>query len=367
MTNELAMIIMSCSATAHYVLAMVMFVYARHQVKYLSIAVIMAIFAFSSTFICVFGELAIITPGILHPTALLGLSCVCYLQSIYPLSFVMPGYLQWQRMVKYASPIMALIVLYFLSMLSGSKPLVMNDIDDLWQHILSGDTLLRLAAVLLSLFYIVNIFCLSHKLTHTEFPRYLIGYSVVLGMSAIFYAVICVIKFNLLLASIYVVIFTVLNLYLCMRTLESMALELPKPTITTVEKKPSERDLEKEKDFNELNQKRFERMEHWMQHNVEEWKDYTFGRDNLCRQVGINRHMMLECVRSKGFNNVHDYITIYRIAELKRMIKSGEVSTLTECQYAGFGTTKTVRNCFLKFEGIQIEDYLVANVVAKAN
>ncbi len=361
MTNEVATIIMACSTTAHYVLAMVMFVYARHQVRYLSIAWIMAIFAFTSTLVCLFGELAIVSPGILHPVALLGLASVCYLQSIYPLSFVMPGYLQWHRMVRYASPIIVLIVLYLLSMLLGNKPLVMNDTGDLLRNILSVDTLIRLASVVLSIVYIVNIFRLPHRLTRTQFPRYLIGYSVALGLSAVFYAVICVIKFNLLLATIYIIIFTVLNIYLSMRTLESMALELPKPTITTIEQSPSERDLERERDFNEANQKRFERVEYWMQHNVDEWKDYTFGRDNLCRNTGINRHLMLQCVRSKGYNNVHDYISYYRIAELKRMILSGEVSTLAECLYAGFGTTKTVRNCFLKCEGANVEDFLVAN------
>ncbi len=362
MTNETAMMIMACSATAHYVIAMVLFVYARHQAKYRSIAWIMTIFAVSATCVSLFGEWASLDPGILHPAALLGLMCVCYLQSIYPLSFVMPGYLQWRRMVKYALPAIILIAIYLIAMLLGSRPIEMDTIDDFFQHILSGDTLMRLAAVVVSLVYVINIFRLPHRLTHTVFPRYLIGYSLVLCLSALFYIGICVVKFNPMLASIYVLIFTVLNLYLSFRTLESMALELPKPTITTIEEPPSEKDLEKEKDFNELNQKRFERLEYWMQHNADMWKDYTFGRDNLCRQTGINRHLMLQCLRSKGYNNVHDYLSLYRIAELKRLIQQGEVSSLSECQYAaGFGTTKTVRSCFLKFEGITVEEYIEAH------
>ncbi len=370
MTKELALIILLCSTTAHYVLAMVMFVYARHQVRYLSIAWIMAILAFLCTLLCIFtgflGELASQVPGILRPAALLVLVVVCYLQSIYPLSFVMPGYLQWQRMVKYASPAMLLILLYVLPLLFGRKVLVLTNLHDFRLHLLTFDILLRLAALALSLAYIINIFRLPHRLTHKEFPRYLIAYILFLGLSAIYYAVVSVLEFSLALAVSYIICFTILNLYLSLRTLETMALELPKPTITAVERNPSERDLEQaERDFNEANQMRFERVEYWMQHNVEAWKDFTFGRDNLCRQTGINRHLMLQCVRSQGYNNVHDYISFYRIAELKRMIERGEVTTVSECQDAGFGTTKTVRSCFLRCEGTSVEDYLAAHAPNK--
>ncbi|MCD8266493.1 MAG: hypothetical protein LUC33_04995 [Prevotellaceae bacterium] len=361
MTKQIALAILLCSTTAHYVIAMVMFVYARHQVRYLSIAWIMAILAFLSTFICSLCLMPETVHGFLQPAALLLLAVVCYLQSIYPLSFVMPGYLQWQRMVKYASPVMALIVLYVIPLLLGKSHVVITNARELLEHLVSYDILLRLASLVLSLVYIINIFRLPRRLTHKELPGYMIAYSVCLGLSAVFYAVVCVLRFNLLLATIYVICFTVLNLYLSLRTLETMALELPKPTMTAVEQNPSETDLEQaQRDFNELNQKRFERVEYWMQHNREAWKDNTFGRDQLCRETGINRHLLLQCVRSQGYNNVHDYLSFYRITELKRMIESGEVTSLTECQDAGFGTTKTARNCFLRFEGAPLEDYLLS-------
>ncbi len=364
MTDHTATLILACSTTVHYVLAMVMFVYARHYVRYLSIAWIMAIFAFSTTLVSLCG-LSSIAPGMLHPMALIGLAGTCYLQSIYPLSFVMPGYLQWQRMWKYASPVIVLVVLYILATLCGGKPMVINTMADLRHNLLSVHTVIRLASLVLSMVYIANIFCLPRRLTNVQFPRYLIGYSVALGVSAVFYAAICIVRFNLLLATTYIILLTLLNTYLCMRTLESMALELPKPTIQAVEQSPNERDLEKERDFNEANQKRFERVEYWMQHNVEEWKDYTFGRDQLCRHTGINRHLMLQCVRSKGYNNVHDYISFYRIAELKRMTERGEVSTLQDCLLAGFGSVKTVRNCFLRCEGASLENFLAQHVKKK--
>lgn len=367
MTSFQALLILSCCITAHYVVAMVMWVYARHQVRYLAIAWIMTLFAVMLTLIALNIDLTQVAPGMLNPGMLLGLLVACYLQSIYPLSIPMPGYLQWGRMWRYALPAIVLIMMYLIAMLLGSRPVIIADLPSLRQHLLSGDILMRLGAVLLSLWYIVNIFRLPHRLVHVEFPRYLIGYSTILGMSAIYFVIITVMNYNPVLMLIYNVTFTALNLYLCFRTLETMANELPQPVITTVEEEPSEEELKKaEEDFNEANNKRFKRVEYWMQHHRDEWKDSTFGRDRLCEQVGINRHLMLQCLRSQGYNNIHDYINSYRIFELKRMIQRGEATTLSECMNAGFGTVKTARGCFLKQEGTSLDDYLSRKLTTNA-
>ncbi len=352
-----ALTLTAASSAAHLVIAMVMAVYARHQRKYLALAVIMAIFAAVTAGVYLCAGYDANPPGVLHPAMLLGLVCVCYLQSIYPLSFVMPGYLQWRRMVRYALPAVGLILIYIISIALGNRSHAIHNISDISR--LSLDMFLRLAAVALSIFYIINIFRLPRRMTKAEFPRYLIGYSVAMGLSAIYYVVVCFTDFNLGMAVGYLAVFTLLNLYLCLRTLETMAIELPKPVITEVKAEPTAEDITRaEWDFNEANHKRFQRVEFYMQHHLEEVTDNTFGRDRLCEQTGINRHLLLQCLRSKGYNNAHDYISSYRIAELKRMIENGEVQTLSECQLAGFGTTKTARLCFEKHEGTKLETYL---------
>jgi AraC-like DNA-binding protein len=90
------------------------------------------------------------------------------------------------------------------------------------------------------------------------------------------------------------------------------------------------------------------------------WRESTFGRDQLCREVGLNRHLVLQSVRSQGYNNVHDYINRYRIEELKRMIRRGEVATIGETVDAGFGTVVTVRSCFKKMEGITLDEFMAS-------
>ena len=122
------------------------------------------------------------------------------------------------------------------------------------------------------------------------------------------------------------------------------------PTEDIVEK------AEKE-DFNEANLLRFKRLEFWMQNHKKEWTDNTFGRDRLCEAVGYNRHLILQCVRSQGYNNVHDYINRYRIEELKQLISKGKITALGEVVDAGFGTIQTARSCFLKMEGITLDEY----------
>jgi AraC-like DNA-binding protein len=158
---------------------------------------------------------------------------------------------------------------------------------------------------------------------------------------------------------IYVIIFTLLNIYLAFRTLENIAIHLPQPALIEVEEEPTEDVVEKAamEDFNEANLLRFKRIEFWMQNHKEEWTNNTFGRDRLCEAVGYNRHLILQCVRSQGYNNVHDYINRYRIEELKYLISKGKISTLGEVVDAGFGTVQTARSCFLKLEGITLDEY----------
>lgn len=358
-TAHIALTILLCATTAHFVLTMVMALFARHQVKYLAIAWIMGIFAvsllFSST---IYTKIVSGQPGILHPLMLMAVMAVSFLQSIYPLSIPMPAYLQWGRMWRYASPALVFILIYLGAMLLGSQPVILHNVQDFRHNLLSGDVLMRLGMLFTSFWYIANIFLLPRRLTHVQYPRYLVGYCMMLGLSVVFYLIIAI-NYSVLLFMIYFIIFTLLNLYLCFRTLETTALELPKPVITEVQQAPTDEELRKsEEDFNEANRQRFQRVEYWMQKSTERWTDSTFTRDDLCRETGLNRHLLLQSVRSQGYNNVHDYINSYRINELKRRIRIGQATTLTDCLDAGFGAVKTVRSCFLKLEGETLDDYI---------
>ena len=348
------------SAIVHFVITCVMGLFARHRVQYLCLAWVNGIF-FATTLVTSFFSQAIAEgdPGILHPAMLLALLCACYLQSIYPLNISMPGFLQWERMWRYARPILVLLAIYIGAALMGSRIVYIYTAKDLVGNILSSDILMRLCALGLSIYYIVNIFLLPHRMArHANVPGYLLGYCVAMGLSVVFYTYVAIF-FNLTLLAIYIVLFTILNLYLMFRTLETLALQMPRPVISEVAEIPAEENKDAEQDdFNEANLHRFQRINFWMQNHKNEWKESTFGRDRLCQEVGYNRHLVLQSVRSQGFNNVHDYISSFRVAELKRMISRGEVKTLSDTLSAGFGTIQTVRACFLKVEGITLDEYL---------
>lgn len=348
------------SAIVHFVITCVMGLFARHRVQYLCLAWVNGIFCCTTLFSSFFSQdIAGGEPGILHPAMLLALLCACYLQSIYPLNISMPGFLQWERMWRYARPILVLLAIYIGAALMGSRIVYIYTAKDLLGNILSSDILLRLCALGLSIYYIVNIFMLPRRMArHANVPGYLLGYCVAMGLSVVFYTYVAIF-YNLTLLAIYIILFTILNLYLMFRTLETLALQLPRPIISEVAEIPSEENKDAEQDdFNEANLHRFQRINFWMQNHKNEWKESTFGRDRLCQEVGYNRHLVLQSVRSQGFNNVHDYISSFRVAELKRMVSRGEVNTLSDTLSAGFGTIQTVRACFLKVEGITLDEYL---------
>lgn len=347
-------------ATAHLMMCTVLALYSRYKVQYLSLAWIMGIFFASFCAAIPFSlRYEVGTVGLLHPVMLLVLVTITYLQSIYPLGISLPGYLQWGRMWGYASPAIAIIVLYVLGLLMGSRPIIITHLSDLPRNLLSSDMLLRLTALGLSTYYIVNIFRLPHILVKNyALPRYLKGYGTAIGIACIYYVVVTVV-FNMTLLIIYMYVFTVLNMYMFYRTLETMAMHLPRPVIRSVEAPPTTELIEKveQESFNEANIKRFERVEYFMQ-TEQEWKDNTFGRDRLCEATGINRHLLLQCLRSQGYNNCHDYISSYRLNALKKAISRGRISDVNECVDMGFGSAKTARSCFQRMEGMSLDDYI---------
>lgn len=348
-------------AVIHLMMASVLSLYSRYKVQYLSLAWIMGIFGVMSCIAIPFIPLLRFENiGLLHPFMLLALVVTSFLQGIYPLSIPMPGYLQWGRMWKYASPAILLIILYIVGLLSGSRPMVVHTYAELAECWLGSDMLFRLAGFGLSIYYVVNILRLPRLLIkNAEIPRYLKGYVSVMGISMVFYIVVTAV-FNTVLFMVYLYLFCLLNMYLFYRTLETMAIHLPKPEIIEVDEAPTEEVIVQadKEDFNEANRRRFERVEYFMQHG-REWQDNTFGRDRLCEATGINRHLLLQCLRSQGYNNCHDYINSYRISALKRGVSDGTILTVNDCVMVGFGSAKTARSCFERMEGIELDAYLL--------
>jgi len=360
MDSNSILLILACSATAHLVVSATLAIYARHKVQYLCLTWVNGIFGFLLAGVaCISNMVAEGEPGIMHPAMILPLMCGVYLQSIFPLSIPMPGFLQAKRMIKYARPVLALIAVYSIARLMGSHIIIMHNFQEITQNLLSSDVLLRILALCISIYYITNIFLLPRRMVHnTDIPHYLIGYCMCLGFSVVFFTGISII-YNPTALMIYIIIFTLLNLYLAFRILDEMAIHLPQPAMIPVEEEPTEDIVEKaaKEDFNEANLLRFKRIEFWMQKHKEEWTDNTFGRDRLCEAIGYNRHLVLQCVRSQGYYNVHEYINRYRIEELKRLICKGKITTLSETIDAGFGTVQTARSCFLRMEGISLDEY----------
>lgn len=359
--------VLLCAAVAHILMTAVMAVFARHKVQFLSIAWFMGLYGFAIACVVPFSGLIETTiPAILHPGTLMGLMVVVFLQSIYPLGITMPGYLQWERMWSYAVPAIVLILLYGVLTLLGMVSPNYYTWRELYGGLFTVDMLLRIAMLGVSVYYIINIFRLPHHLLRSpDVPFYLRWYATALGLSSCWYLWM-VMSFKVILFELWMLFFTLINLYLCFRVLESIALSLPRPAIKRVEKEPEPEAIEKaEDDFNEANRQRFKRIEFWMQNHVERWTDYTFGRDQLCEGVGLNRHLVLQALRSQGYNDVHEYLSIYRVEELQRLIVQGKIKVLRECVDAGFGTIKTARSSFERIKGIQLDDFLAQRVAAR--
>jgi len=350
------------TAVAHLVISLVLFYFARRSVRYLSQAWIMLLISLMYMGVLVFVHLRIIeSPGILHPGMLLYLLICSFLQSIYPLGISMPGYLQWGRMWRYATPAIVLIGVYMVGMLAGSGFAQVFEASDLVEHFLSGDVLLRLLALALSAYYILNIFILPHRLVRRfSLPKDVITYGTLLGLLAIYY-VWLTIDFSRGGYIAYMLLFTAVNLFLSFRCLRPVLDDMELPSIRLVDEPPAEVEILRsaEEDFNAANLRRFEAVEYLMQ-TEKPFKDSLFNRDKLCRYTGFNRHLLLQTLRSQGYNDIHEYISRYRVAELRRAIEAKEIADLRSIEDFGFKTLSTAQAAFQRYEGEDLSAFVAA-------
>ena len=364
-------VVFACCATAHFVGMCLTGILARHRVQYLSLAWILAIFFVVIAIVAMFGEeVADGRPGLLNPYMLLMLVAGSYLQSIYSLGLVMPGFLQWGRMLRYAAPVLILAVVYVIALFPAERLTIVYSADELFKNILSLDLMLRLVALFLGGFYVVNIIFLPRRLAYkTTFPLSLIAYTAVLTLSVVLYFYTAL-NYTPMLLCFYMVIFTLSNFFWVCHSIEVLVTKIPHPDISLgvegddVEEKAVEEssDMKRQLDFNEMNQKRYMRVQLWMQGHKSEWMSNGFTRESLCEGTGINRQLMLQCLRSQGHNNIHDYITTYRIEELKRLVQIGRIGSVSDCVQVGFATTKTARSCFECIEGHNLDEYIAQRV-----
>lgn len=358
--HTLILVTTEFAAAAHLMMSLVMFYLSRRSVQFLSQAWIMLLIClmYCAALFFVATNDAIPQLGILHPVLLIYLLACSYLQSIYPLGLCMPGYLQWGRMWGYAVPALVLIFIYSIGAAAGSNlanVYTFNDIVDFW---LSGDVVLRILCLLLSGYYIVNIFRLPHRLVRSmQLPSDLMAYGAALGIVSLFFVVITV-EFNLVLLTIYILLFTLVNMFLFFRILRPTVEAISYPDFRQVETPPTREEITQSEvdDFNEANLHRFEMMEYVMQHDSP-YLDCNFNRERLCRLAGFNRHMALQSLRSQGYNDIHEYIMRYRVAEFKRRIESGEITDLKQVVDVGFRTPKTAITCFERYEGKEFQAF----------
>lgn len=352
-------------AVTHLTMAIVLFIYSRRSVAYLAQAwtslLIALIFGVALAFEATHGTTDMQPLGMLHPTLLTALLVTSFLLSINPLGMVMPGYLQLGRMVRYASPAIVIVALYAISMLVGAKPIIIDDVDALRENMLSGDVLLRIASVGLSTYYVMGIILLPHRLirkTGYSLPANIVSYASLLGLVQVL-LLVTTIWFNYTSIIIYEVLFTAVSLMLSGCMIKANISVQPYPEIHIVETPPTTQDIAEveESDFNAANTRRFESIEYAMQHE-KPFVSPDFNREALCRLSGFNRHIVLQTLRSQGYNDVHDYISRYRVTELRRLIETGEVTDIRQHERVGFRTLKTAVLAFERYEHEDLASFI---------
>lgn len=352
-------------AVTHLTMSVILFIYSHRSVAYLAQAwstlLIFIMYAVTLFFVVSYPAIETLLLGMFHPILLLGLLFTSFLLSINPLGMVMPGYLQAPRMLRYAFPAAFIIILYLLGLLIGSRPVHIDSFETLCHSFLSGDVLLRVASLLLSMYYVVNIIVLPHRLIRKSgytLPANVVSYASLLGIVQLLF-VCTTLWVSYPLVIIYEILFTAVSLMLTGCMIQANISVQPYPEIQPVEVPPTLQEISQteQEDFNAANLQRFLGIEYVMQHD----KPYVasdFNRDRLCRLSGFNRHVVLQALRSQGYNDVHDYISRYRVSELRRLIEIGEVTDIRQHECVGFRTLKTAVLAFERYEHEELQQFI---------
>lgn len=346
-------IIMMLCLTAHLVATLVVSVFAKKRVQYLPLAWVLGIITIGmlGCLLLFYSYEEIVDVGLIHPSIVLPLAASTFLETLYPLGLIMPGFLQWKRSIKYALPVIIVVAGYFVGvMIVGHAP-VLHTIDDIRKNFwIVPDVFIRLVALGLSIYYIIGIIRMPRLMLrhNTQIPTYLKGYCTWIAITYIFFIALSV-RFDWWLLYVVLFMLTFLNMGFMLQSLERIADSLPLPrreTITTPPDKIDEQEMEQ--DFNDANLQRFKQAEHFMQ-NTKAWTDVQFTRETLCEGVGFNRHLLLQSLRSQGYNNVHEYITTYRVELLQKIVQQHRADSLTHaCEQVGFTTLITARTAYKK-------------------
>ena len=195
-----------------------------------------------------------------------------------------------------------------------------------------------------------------------EIPSDLIAYGSALGLVCVLFVVVTV-RFSLVLLTVYMLLFTLVNMFLFFRILRPTVNSISYTDFRQVETPPTKEEITQSEaaDFNEANLHRFEVMEYIMQHE-RPYTDDTFNRERLCRLAGFNRHVALQSLRSQGYNDIHEYISRYRVAELRRLIEMGKVTDLKQVTMVGFRSARTAVVGFERYENLDLSAFLESYV-----
>ena len=133
-----------CS-TSHLILTAVLALYAKYQVRYLPLAWMMFVFTVISA-VAAYGTHAIVIaePGLMHPDMLSMLVVSSFFQSSCTLGVTMPGFLQMERMLKYAIPAFIVIIVGWILVHTLGVVTTTLTMDQLLGNVFSIDVIWRL-------------------------------------------------------------------------------------------------------------------------------------------------------------------------------------------------------------------------------
>ncbi len=350
-------------AMAHFIMALLLLMQRREGERSRTILGVIVLVTVLNYAIRIFSVLDGHIPPIVisAPMLLVGIFMVsCYI--MYPLEVVSPGWLNFRRVLKVFTPVLALTGLWGLTRLLGVEYRHYDSFAAMLPHAGNFDVWFRLLLMLLVFMPLAFIFFVPYTKKYNNTNRkWMWGYLIVFSINTLGYIAVLVFD-SIYVKTGYYYISVGCELYIVYQELFVRLISRTKSLPDTEPKAPqspvpawTDAEAEKQEAKNEI---LFKRLEAYMHNGEHPWRDPDLSMSALVKTLYTNRTSLGQAIQEQGYENYSDYINRLRVKDFLNMIGTGASARFLDTFFdAGFRSKSTALRNFRQMIGMTPSEY----------
>ncbi|HHV86126.1 MAG TPA: AraC family transcriptional regulator [Petrimonas sp.] len=286
---------------------------------------------------------------------------------VYPIEVILPGWLNFRRIVKLYAPWLFLLCIYLISLWTGVQYTPYRSLLEMFAHADRFEVWFRLVLSLLIFSPGLVVFFI-HRTRHFRNSDHVWMRKYLLTFSVNVFAYILVLMFNHpILHVLYYYVSVGCSLFIVYMELFDRLIGKPIATTTIGEKNTQQEKIAtgaadvslpfEKYAIEQKNAVLVNRLETYMKENSA-WRDPDLSLNTLASELFTNRTTLAQAMRENGYENYTHYINRLRIDDFVQQIESEQSENFQEAFFAaGFRSRGTALRNFRQFAGMTPSEY----------